>query len=80
MNRQPNYTMNKSNPHHRVSTRTSLLGTLVMNGGRTLFSFVLLVICATALLGCNTVKGVGRDVSATGHAVSGGAAGVQKAM
>lgn len=35
---------------------------------------------AVALSACNTTEGFGRDVSATGHAVTGGAQKVQQGM
>jgi predicted small secreted protein len=40
----------------------------------------LIVVAATILSGCNTIRGVGQDVSATGRGVSKGAGAVQSAM
>jgi predicted small secreted protein len=40
----------------------------------------LIIVAATALSGCNTIRGVGQDVSATGRGVSKGAGAVQNAM
>jgi predicted small secreted protein len=43
------------------------------------YAFLLLALAfaSTSLASCNTIKGAGRDVSATGDAVSGAAAQVQ---
>jgi len=42
-----------------------------------ILSLVLVVITTSALSACNTIKGVGEDVSAAGHDVSKAAGAVQ---
>ncbi|KAB2639915.1 MAG: entericidin A/B family lipoprotein [Verrucomicrobia bacterium] len=44
----------------------------------TTLAFILAVVIT--LSGCNTIKGVGQDVSATGRSVTQGAGSVQKSM
>ncbi|MEI6081970.1 MAG: entericidin A/B family lipoprotein [Verrucomicrobiota bacterium] len=46
----------------------------------TLTLLALAFLAVVALSGCNTVRGVGQDVSATGRGVSRGAGAVQSAM
>lgn len=41
---------------------------------------ILALVLAVILTGCNTMKGVGQDVSATGRSVTQGAGAVQKSM
>jgi predicted small secreted protein len=41
---------------------------------------VLAIFAAATLAGCNTVQGVGRDMTAAGHAVSETASDVQQRM
>ena len=38
---------------------------------KSVFCFLLLVLVFVGLTGCNTVKGVGKDVEATGEAIQG---------
>jgi predicted small secreted protein len=45
-----------------------------------ILSLVLLVIATAALSACNTIKGMGEDVSAAGHDVSKAAGAVQNKM
>lgn len=44
------------------------------------FGLIVLAVAALALSGCNTTEGVGRDVSATGHAVTRGASEVKSGL
>jgi predicted small secreted protein len=46
----------------------------------TLTMLALVVLVAATLSGCNTIRGVGQDVSATGRGVSKGARAVQSEM
>ncbi|MBX9743502.1 MAG: entericidin A/B family lipoprotein [Chthoniobacterales bacterium] len=45
-----------------------------------ILSFLLLVIAITFMTGCNTISGMGRDVSAVGNDVSKGANTVSRKM
>jgi predicted small secreted protein len=45
-----------------------------------IFSFSLMIITITAMTGCNTISGVGRDVSALGADVSTGANAVSRTI
>jgi len=38
---------------------------------KSVFCFLLLTLVTLGLVGCNTVKGVGKDVEATGEAIQG---------
>ena len=51
-----------------------------LNPMKHLLSLILLTLTAVSLSSCNTIKGMGEDVSAAGHDVSKAAGAVQNKM